>query len=155
MCFCFCKQKTSYEMRISDWSSDVCSSDRNGEGAQAVARRLGAKAHAVTIDLGDEQSIKRALNEAHDHFGRLDILFNNAALTDAETMGADTDVTDILLDTWNRTLQVNATGLMLCCRYAIPLMKAAGGGCIVNTASGSGLLAARSERKSTRLNSSH
>src|SRR3546814_2669457 len=56
-------------------------------------------------------------------------------------MGADTDVTDIPLDTWNRTLQVNATGLMLCCRYAIPLMKAAGGGCIVNTASGSGLLA--------------
>src|SRR3546814_1013863 len=69
------------------------------------------------------------------------ILFNNAALTDAETMGADTDVTDIPLDTWNRTLLVNATGLMLCCRYAIPLMKAAGGGCIVNTASGSGLLA--------------
>src|SRR3546814_9156602 len=97
--------------------------------------RLGAKAHAVTIDLGDEQSIKRALNEAHDHFGRLDILFNNAALTDAETMGADTDVTDIPLDTWNRTLQVNATGLMLCCRYAIPLMKA--------------------DRKSTRLTSSH
>src|SRR3546814_19575363 len=82
-------------MRISDWSSDVCSSD---------------------------------------------ILFNNAALTDAETMGADTDVTDIPLDTWNRTLQVNATGLMLCCRYAIPLMKAAGGGCIVNNASGPGLL---------------
>src|SRR3546814_13250505 len=100
--------------------------------------RLGAKAHAVTIDLGDEQSIKRALNEAHDHFGRLDILFNNAALTDAETMGADTDVTDIPLDTWNRTLQVNATGLMLCCRSEIPFMTAAGRGCLVNTASGSG-----------------
>src|SRR3546814_929251 len=123
------------ERFVSEGAS-VTVADVNGEGAQAVARRLGAKAHAVTIDLGDEQSIKRALNEAHDHFGRLDSLFNNAALTDAETMGADTDVTDIPLDTWNRTLQVNATGLMLCCRYAIPLMKAAGGGCIVNTASG-------------------
>src|SRR3546814_6866650 len=60
------------ERFVSEGAS-VTVADVNGEGAQAVARRLGAKAHAVTIDLGDEPSIKRALNEAPDHFGRLDI----------------------------------------------------------------------------------
>src|SRR3546814_14244041 len=78
------------ERFVSEGAS-VTVADVNGEGAQAVARRLSAKAHAVTIALGDEQSIKRALNEAHDHFGRLDILFNNAARTDDENRGADTD----------------------------------------------------------------
>src|SRR3546814_8371365 len=55
------------ERFVSEGAS-VTVADVNGEGAQAVARRLGAKAHAVTIVLGDEQSIKRALNKAHDHF---------------------------------------------------------------------------------------
>lgn len=121
--------------------ASVTVADVNGDAAHAVAERLGSRAYALAVDIGDEQSIKKGLNDAHEYFGRLDILFNNAALTDAATLGEDTDVTDIPLDTWNRTMQVNATGLMLCCRYAIPLMKAAGGGCIVNTASGSGLLA--------------
>src|SRR3546814_11060882 len=50
------------ERFVSEGAS-VTVADVNGEGAQAVARRLGAKAHAVTIDLGDERSIKRARTE--------------------------------------------------------------------------------------------
>lgn len=68
-------------------------------------------------------------------------MVNNAALTSPAVMSLDTDVTDIPLETWNQTLQVNLTGYMLCSRRAIPLMAAIGGGKIVNTASGSGLLA--------------
>jgi NAD(P)-dependent dehydrogenase (short-subunit alcohol dehydrogenase family) len=93
------------------------------------------------VDIGDEASINSAIDAAHAHFGRLDILINNAALTSPAVMSLDTDVTDIPVDIWNRTLQVNVTGYMLCCKRAIPLMAAAGGGTIVNTASGSGLLA--------------
>src|SRR3546814_11744043 len=93
------------ERFVSEGAS-VTVADVNGEGAQAVARRLGAKAHAVKIDLGDEQSIKRALTEDHDHFGRLDILFNTAALTDAETLGEYTDGTDLRLEKGNRTHKI-------------------------------------------------
>jgi len=132
---------TATAVRFMAEGAKVTIADINGDAARALADRLGPDAHAVTIDLGDEASVKAALDDAFDHFGHLDILFNNAALTDAVTMGLDTNVTDIPLDVWNRTMQVNATGYMLCCRHAIPRMAAAGGGCIVNSASGSGLLA--------------
>jgi NAD(P)-dependent dehydrogenase (short-subunit alcohol dehydrogenase family) len=56
-------------------------------------------------------------------------------------MALDSNVTQIPLEVWNRTLQVNATGFMLCSRHAIPRMAAAGGGCIVNCASASGVMA--------------
>jgi NAD(P)-dependent dehydrogenase (short-subunit alcohol dehydrogenase family) len=119
----------------------VTIADVNGEAARRVAEKLGPHAHAVTVDIGDEPSVKAALDDAFARFGRLDILFNNAALTDEVTMSLDSNVTDIPLEVWNRTLQVNVTGFMLCSRHAIPRMAQAGGGCIVNTASGSGLLA--------------
>lgn len=119
----------------------VTVADINGDAARALAERLGPDAHAVAIDIADEASIIAALADTVAHFGGLDILFNNAALTDAATMAQDSDVTTIPLDVWNRTLQVNATGYMLCARHAIPLMRLRGGGVIVNTASGSGMLA--------------
>src|SRR3546814_1103093 len=53
LCFFFFKQKTAYEMRISDWSSDVCSSDlRSGEGALFVAEQLG-----LQQALGDRRAV--------------------------------------------------------------------------------------------------
>jgi NAD(P)-dependent dehydrogenase (short-subunit alcohol dehydrogenase family) len=121
--------------------AQVTIADLNADAARRVAEGLGPQAHSVTIDIGDEDSVKAALDAAYNHFGRLDILFNNAALTDDATMALDSNVTKIPLEVWNRTLQVNATGFMLCCRHVIPRMAAAGGGCIVNMASGSGLLA--------------
>jgi NAD(P)-dependent dehydrogenase (short-subunit alcohol dehydrogenase family) len=121
--------------------AQVSVADVNGQAARRVAASLGPQAYAVTIDIGDEASVKAALDDAYNHFGRLDILFNNAALTDDATMALDSNVTEIPLEVWNRTLQINLTGFMLCCRHAIPRMAAAGGGCIVNSASGSGLLA--------------
>jgi NAD(P)-dependent dehydrogenase (short-subunit alcohol dehydrogenase family) len=127
--------------RLIDEGARVTIADLNGEAARRTAESLGPNAHAVAIDIGDEQSVKAALDDAFKTFGRLDILFNNAALTDDKTMSLDSNVTDIPLDVWNRTMQVNVTGFMLCSRHAIPLMAAAGGGTIVNMASGAGLLA--------------
>src|SRR3546814_17716684 len=71
--------------------------------------------------------------------GRLDILHNNAALTDPERQGQDTTAIDIPVEIWNATLTVNATGYLLGCKYALPHMIAGGGGSIINTASGSGI----------------
>jgi NAD(P)-dependent dehydrogenase (short-subunit alcohol dehydrogenase family) len=121
--------------------ASVAVADIDGAAARACAERLGAQAFGVEIDIGDEASVERAFEAAVGHFGGLDILFNNAALTDATTMTADTSVTDIPMATWNRTIQVNLTGYMLCCRFAIPHLARSGGGTIVNNASASGLLA--------------
>jgi NAD(P)-dependent dehydrogenase (short-subunit alcohol dehydrogenase family) len=127
--------------RIISEGGKVTIADINPDAAKKTAEALGPNAFAVKIDIGDEAAIKEALDLAFSHFGKLDILFNNAALTDGATMSQDTDVTTIPLATWNSILQVNLTGYMLCCRHAIPRMAKAGGGTIVNTASGSGLLA--------------
>src|SRR3546814_5714968 len=81
------------------------------------------------MDIGDEASVAAGVNAGTAHFGsRLDILFNNAALTDQKTQSQDADVTTTPVDVWTQTLQVNTTGYMLCCRYAIPLMVRNGGG---------------------------
>src|SRR3546814_2942370 len=72
-------------------------------------------------------------------FGRLDILHNNAALTNPESQGQDTTAINIPVEIWNATLTINATGYLLGCKYALPHMIAGGGGSIINTASGSGI----------------
>lgn len=107
--------------------------------AHEVARSLGNSAMGMYYDAGDEGSIKTAIEETAQRFGRLDILFNNAAVTDLKVQGQDTTATSIPIDVWDKTMAVNVRGILVGCRYAIPHMVAAGGGSIINTASGSGL----------------
>ena len=73
------------------------------------------------------------------NFGRLDILHNNAALTDSDFLTRDTAVTDLSLDVWQRTLEVNLQSQMLTCKHAVPEMVRGGGGSIINMSSGASL----------------
>jgi NAD(P)-dependent dehydrogenase (short-subunit alcohol dehydrogenase family) len=114
--------------------------DLNREAAEALAAELGADTIAIGIDIGDEAAFKAGIDETVARFGRLDILFNNAALTDMATMVGDTNAVEISNEIWDRTLQVNVTGYLYGCRHAIPHIAAAGGGAIINMASGSGML---------------
>lgn len=107
--------------------------------AQAVAERLGANALPIFYDAGDEAAMKAAVDETVGRFGRLDILFNNAALTAIDEQQQDTTLTDIPLAIWDKTLNVNLRGVMIGTRLAVPHMIAAGGGSVINTASDSGL----------------
>jgi NAD(P)-dependent dehydrogenase (short-subunit alcohol dehydrogenase family) len=119
----------------------VVVADLNGEAAQAVAQKLGSSALPITLDIGDESAFRAALDRTVTHFGRLNILFNNAALTDTESLTRDTTATQIPIDLWTKTLHINLTGFLFGCRHAIPHMAAGGGGSIINMASGSGLAA--------------
>ncbi len=119
----------------------VVVADLFGDAARKLADRLGPDAFGIGVDIGDEGSVKEGIEAAIKHFGRIDILFNNAALTNPASMTLDTDVVNIPMEVWNNTLHVNVTGSMLCCRHAIPHMAANGGGTILNTASGAGLAA--------------
>ncbi len=126
--------------RLVDEGARVAVADIWLEGAEEFAHELGEHAIAVQMDAGDVQSVATAIDKAADYFGGLDILVNNAAVTDAATLGADTNALDVDLDVYDHTMAVNAKGYLVGCKYALPHMLAKGGGSIVNIASGAGQL---------------
>jgi NAD(P)-dependent dehydrogenase (short-subunit alcohol dehydrogenase family) len=103
-----------------------------------AADPLGDQALALQFDAADPASVKAMVEKTVAHFGRLDILHNNAALTDPARQQQDTTAVDIPVEIWNATMAVNVTGYLLGCKYAIPHLIAAGGGSIINTSSNSG-----------------
>ena len=84
--------------------------DIEGARADEVARGLGATggdAFSVPADLSDEQAVQAAIGATIDRFGRVDVLHNNAALTESEFLSRDTQVTDLALDVWEKAMAVN------------------------------------------------
>jgi NAD(P)-dependent dehydrogenase (short-subunit alcohol dehydrogenase family) len=92
---------------------------------------LGVRGLPLRGDVSDAASVQAMVAQTRESFGRLDILVNNAgvAVGPAAVMGmAD--------EAWRRTLEINATGTFLCCKYALPLMvEGKRGGRVVNMAS--------------------
>src|SRR3546814_18877017 len=99
-------------MRISDWSSDVCSSD-----LQIV--RNGGRAFALPLDLADEDSVRGFYEQVLEHCGRVDILHNNEADTRAEQLGKDMAVAAMSPDIWDRAFTIKPPGTMLMTKYSI------------------------------------
>jgi NAD(P)-dependent dehydrogenase (short-subunit alcohol dehydrogenase family) len=102
------------------------------------ARKLAAQlpdAIAVTVDLADEASVIAMVRAVVDHYGRLDILMNNAAALDPELAPLDGDIERMQTATWDRVFAVNLRGAMLATREALPHLVASGNGAIVNTVS--------------------
>ena len=107
--------------------------DLDGPALEATSAEL-QPAGTTLADVCDPQAVARLFREAETSLGGLDVLVNNAGIA-----GPTAAVEDIELDDWRRTLEVNITGQFLCIRQAVPLLRAAGGGCIVNLASAAGL----------------
>lgn len=99
------------------------------ETADRVANVVPAR-----VDVREAASVASLIADTKAHQGRLDILCNNAGIGSSKT------VVDCEPDEWDRLFAVNARGVYLGCKYAIPLMIAQGGGVIVNTASVAGLI---------------
>lgn len=102
--------------------------------AQLLADRLGEKAAAVAIDIADEASVNAAMEQAVAWLGRLDGVHVNAA--DLRVIFEDSNALDVDLAVFDRTINVNLKGHLLCTRAALPHLLAAGGGSIVYTSSG-------------------
>ncbi len=117
----------------------VSIADVSEESAQAAAEPLGDAALAVSFDAAVPDSIEEMVNATVEHFGGLDILHNNAAMTDPAKHPLDTNPVDIPIDIWNEIIDINLRGYLLGCKYAIPHMVERGGGSIINTASNSGI----------------
>lgn len=99
----------------------------------AAIDAAGGRARAQAVDVADADAVASMVADTVAAFGGLDVLHNNAAALDQNQR--DQDVVSMDLDTWQRVLDVNLTGPMLGCRFAVPAMLERGGGSIVNTAS--------------------
>lgn len=124
--------------RLVDEGAQVVVADIDLDRAAIVADELGGNARPVRFDAGDSESIRHLVDGAVATFGRLDILHNNAAATDPAIQYRDTTAAEIDLDVWRTTLEVNLTGYLVACKFALPHMLARGGGSIINTASAAG-----------------
>jgi NAD(P)-dependent dehydrogenase (short-subunit alcohol dehydrogenase family) len=94
--------------------------------------KAGGQARFVKLDVTNEKSWQDAVATAVSAFGRLDILVNNAGISG--TFDPDT----LSVSAWDRLMEVNAKGVFLGMKYAVPAMEKAGGGAIVNISSISG-----------------
>jgi NAD(P)-dependent dehydrogenase (short-subunit alcohol dehydrogenase family) len=126
--------------RLAEEGGRVVVGDIDGELAEKVAADIGDAALGVQFDAGDVLSVERLVATTVDHFGRLDVLHNNAAIMAPDHIARDTNPVDIDFDVWDRTFAVNVRGYLAGCKYAIPHMLDAGGGAIVMTVSGSAKL---------------
>ncbi|MDJ1009373.1 MAG: SDR family oxidoreductase [Paracoccaceae bacterium] len=97
----------------------------------ALASEIGAKARAVVADVARAGDVARAVAEAEDAFGGLDILIGNAGIIEPVAHLADADPDD-----WGRLIDVNLKGVFYGMRAAVPVMEARGGGTIITISSG-------------------
>lgn len=123
------------ELFVAEGASVVAADIQDEKGAMLEAR-FGDKVRYAHCDVTQEDEIAAALKLAESAFGGLDILFNNAGISDR--MGAITEVT---AEGWNWIFEVLVRGPALGMKHAAPMMIARGGGSIINTASIAGLQA--------------
>jgi NAD(P)-dependent dehydrogenase (short-subunit alcohol dehydrogenase family) len=124
--------------RLAAEGATVVIADLDLDKAEEVAVGIN-RASAAWYDAEDPVSVRAMVDAAVDRTGRLDVLHNNAALLRPEVMEADTAAGDVDLAVWDRVMAVNLRGYLAATQAAIPHMIAAGGGAIVNTASGTAL----------------
>ena len=105
--------------------------DRNAEALAALPQQPGL--HVIAVDLADADAVRAAVDRGASAMGGLDGVVNSAGLDLREPIETMSDAD------WDRLMAVNLTAPMLVCRAAMPHLREAGGGSIVNVSSGAGL----------------
>ncbi len=103
----------------------------SGEETVAMIRAAGGEAVFVHADVSKSSDCETMVARAEAHFGRLDVLFNNAGIMhhdDGDSISTEEAIFDL-------TMAVNVKSILFGCKYAIPALRRAGGGSIINTAS--------------------
>ena len=120
-------------LRLAREGARVMVGDIEPEKAEATAnaiRSAGGEAGAVGIDVRLEESAKAAVEKTIAAFGKLTILVNVAA-----AVTPDGNAETLPLDVWENAIRVNLTGSFIMCKFAVPEIRKAGGGAIINIAS--------------------
>jgi NAD(P)-dependent dehydrogenase (short-subunit alcohol dehydrogenase family) len=102
---------------------------KRGEEVQKYIQDAGGTAFFIKADLTSSKEIRRLIEKTVDRFGKLDILYNNAAI---QLYKGIEDTTE---EEWDRTFDINVKSYFLCSKYAIPEMEKVGKGVIINTGS--------------------
>ena len=115
-----------------------------GEGAQVCVADVDAAAaeetvglcaegtsFALEVDVADEAQVAAMMRAAAEHFGGIDVLYNNAGISPWE----DASVLDTSVEVWQRVQDVNTKGVFLCCKHGIPYLLERGGGSVINVSS--------------------
>ena len=113
------------------------SEESNRETARMI-EEIGGRALAVTCNVARAEDVRGALDKTIEAFGRLDVAFNNAGVEQKKAATAELEEEE-----WDRIVDINLRGVFLCMKYEIPLMLKQGGGAIVNTSSGAGIIGVR------------
>jgi len=108
---------------VADWDEEA------GRETAEEIRSSGGDAFFVKCDVSNEEQVKGMIQATITKYGRINVLVNNAGI------GVYKTVLDTTSEEWDRCLAVNLKGVFLCSKYAIPHIKSAGGGAIVNIAS--------------------
>lgn len=130
----------SAAMLMAQEGAAVAVADRDENAGFAVAREIeatGGKALFALLDVSDEAQVQHVIDHTAKEFGRLDILVNNAGIA-----GVNTPTDQVTAEEWDLVMAVNVKGVFFCTKYAIPHMRAAGGGSIINLSSIYGLIGA-------------
>ena len=111
--------------------------EEEGRKVEAEINEAGGECVFVSLDVSNEEAWQNAVNEAVSRYGKLDILVNNAGIYRAHNVEETTS------DEWDQVMDINAKGVFLGTKHAIPAMRDAGGGSIVNISSVAGLVGSR------------
>lgn len=107
----------------------------DNEETVRLVEQQGGQAVALTCDITEEQQVQDALAQTIATFGRLDYAFNNAGVEQQKAPAAE-----LAMAEWDRIVTTDLRGTFLCLKHEIPLILKQGGGAIVNTSSGAGLI---------------
>jgi NAD(P)-dependent dehydrogenase (short-subunit alcohol dehydrogenase family) len=115
--------------RFRDEGAKVVVADVDTAAGRAAAEEVGGE--FVEVDVTDEEGVRGLFDHVASTYGGLDIAFNNAGISPPD----DDSILDTGIEAWERVQRVNLTSVYFCCKYAIPHMRVAGRGSIINTAS--------------------
>jgi NAD(P)-dependent dehydrogenase (short-subunit alcohol dehydrogenase family) len=125
--------------RLAREGAQIVVADIDEAAALVVADQIvaaGSDATAIPVDLADESSVVAMAAAAAERYGGVDVLDNNAALTDAEVLARDGAIVDMDIEVWDQMMAINLRSQLLTCKHLVPQMVGRGGGAVVNMSSG-------------------
>lgn len=120
-------------LRFAAEGAKLVIADVNGDGGRETAKLIeqqGGKALFFETNVSDSKQVKDLVSATVEAYGKLDILFNNAGIGNPDVKSVDLDE-----DEWDRIIDINLKGVFLGIKHAVPELKKAGGGAIINTSS--------------------
>ena len=128
----------AYARRFAEEGAHVVVADIDGDGGESTAKAIidaGGSAWSRTTDVTQFPDVQGLMQETVKKFGRVDVLFNNAAIYVTQKLWKG-PVEELALEEWDRVIEVNLKGVFLCSKAVIPVMKRQKNGKIINIASG-------------------